>query len=148
MKLIFDRTILLIKVQRLFVIAAFIIMMLSSCHKEYLDIQQNFPFEVNIMPIPKEVASGQKIEIRITIERGGNFTGANYFIRYFQFDGQGRLQYYNDPAYSPNDLYRLPKEQFRLYYTSQSSVSQTFHVWISDQFRNEKELTFEFNSSD
>ncbi len=122
--------------------------MLSSCDKEELDIQQNYPFEVKVMPVPGDVASGQTVEIRITVERSGNFNDANYFIRYFQFDGQGTLRYHNEPPYLPNDLYQLSATQFRLYYTSQSAVSQSFDIWISDNFGNEKQVSFQFNSSD
>jgi hypothetical protein len=42
----------------------------------------------------------------------------------------------------------LQAKQFRLYYTSNSTVSQSFDVWISDNFGNEKQLSFEFNNSD
>jgi len=122
---------------------------LVSCSKDdELEIQNNFPFEVNIMPVPKDVANGQTVEIRITIKRTGNYNNTQYFLRYFQFDGQGTLQYYNEPPYLPNDLYSLSTEQFRLYYTSTSTVSQSFDVWISDSFGNEKKISFQFNSSD
>jgi len=100
------------------------------------------------MPVPKDVANGQTVEIRITIQRTGNYSNTQYFLRYFQFDGQGTLRYYDEPPYLPNDLYSLPTEQFRLYYTSASTVSQSFDVWISDSFGNEKQLSFQFNSSD
>nr|WP_312336609.1 DUF3872 domain-containing protein [Sphingobacterium sp.] len=120
----------------------------TACEKEELDIQQNFPFEVNIMPVPKDVSNGQTIEIRITIEHSGNFNDASYHIRYFQFDGKGTLRYYDEPPYNPNDLYALPKTQFRLYYTSQSTVSQSFDIWISDNFGNEKQVSFQFNNTD
>ena len=122
---------------------------LVSCSKDdELEIQNDFPFEVNVMPVPKDVSNGQKVEIRITIQRKGNYSNTQYFLRYFQFDGAGTLQYYNEPPYLPNDLYSLPTEQFRLYYTSTSTVSQSFEVWISDSFGNEKQLSFQFNSSD
>lgn len=122
---------------------------LISCSKDdELEILNDFPFEVNVMPVPKEVANGQKVEIRITIQRTGNYSNTQYYLRYFQFDGQGTLQYYDESPYLPNDLYSLPTEQFRLYYTSASTVSQSFEVWISDSFGNEKQLSFEFNSSD
>lgn len=122
--------------------------MLSSCDKDELEIQQNYPFEVKVMPVPGDLANGQTVEIRITIERSGNFNDTGYFIRYFQFDGKGALRYYNESPYLPNDLYELPATQFRLYYTSQSTVSQSFDIWISDNFGNEKQLNFQFNSSD
>lgn len=121
---------------------------LSSCNKDELEIQQNYPFEVKVMPVPGDIANGQTVEIRITIERSGNFNDAKYFIRYFQYDGQGTLRYYTEPPYMPNDSYQLPATQFRLYYTSQSAVSQSFDVWISDNFGNEKKVSFQFNSKE
>lgn len=63
-------------------------------------------------------------------------------------DGQGTLRYYSEPTYMPNDLYQLPATQFRLYYTSQSTVSQSFDIWISDNFGNEKQISFQFNNKD
>ena len=122
--------------------------LLTSCERNELKIQQNYPFEVQVMPVPKEVGNGQTVEVRITIERSGNFHDTEYFIGYFQFDGQGTLRYYDEPPYMPNDLYLLPQTQFRLYYTSQSTVSQSFDIWIMDNFGNEKQVSFQFNSSD
>ena len=121
---------------------------LVSCRKDDdLEIQNNFPFEVKVMPVPKDVANGQTVEIRVTIQRTGNYSNTQYYLRYFQFDGQGSLRYYDETPYLPNDLYLLPTEQFRLYYTSNSTVSQSFEIWISDSFGNEKQLSFDFNSS-
>lgn len=119
----------------------------TSCDND-LDIQSDFPFEVNVMPVPKQIANGQTVEMRFTIVRNGNYEGTNYSIRYFQFGGQGTLRLYNSFPYLPNDLYPLPGEQFRLYYTSQSNESESFDVWISDNFGNEKKISFQFNSSD
>ena len=122
---------------------------LVSCSKDDgFEIQNDFPFEINVMPVPKEVANGQTIEIRITIQRTGNYHNTQYYLRYFQFDGKGILRYYDNDPYLPNDLYSLPTEQFRLYYTSNSIVSQSFDIWISDSFGNEKQLNFQFNNSD
>lgn len=122
---------------------------LISCSKDdELEIQNDFPFEVKMMPVPKEIANGNTVEIRLTIQRTGNYNNTQYYLRYFQFDGQGTLRYYDEPPYLPNDLYSLPTEQFRLYYTSNSTVSQSFEIWISDSFGNEKQLSFDFNSSD
>jgi hypothetical protein len=119
-----------------------------SCNKDELEIQNNFPFEVKVMPVPAAIANGDTVEIRLTLKPAGNYAGTQYFLRYFQFDGQGTLSYYNDPPYLPNDLYAITAGQFRLYYTSKSTVSQSFQIWISDNFGNEKQLEFEFNNSD
>lgn len=136
--------------QAMFMLLAMLVcaVVLTSCEKDDLDIQQNYPFEVQVMPVPKDVSNGQTVEIRVMIQRSGNFSDANYYIRYFQFEGQGELRYYSEPPYMPNDLYLLPQTQFRLYYTSQSTVSQSFDIWISDNFGNEKHVSFQFNSRD
>lgn len=120
---------------------------LISCNKDDLGIQNDFPFEVKVMPVPKEIANGSTVEIRITILRTGNYSNTQYYLRYFQFDGQGTLAYHDELPYLPNDLYPLATEQFRLYYTSTSTVSQSLEVWISDNFGNEKQVNFQFNSS-
>lgn len=132
----------------MYVLLAILINSVTSCGKDELEIQNDFPFEVEVMPVPKEIANGNSVEIRMTIQPTGNYSNTQYFIRYFQFDGQGTLQYYDEPPYQPNDLYPLQAKQFRLYYTSNSTVSQSFDVWISDNFGNERQLSFEFNSSD
>ena len=132
----------------MYVLLAILISSFTSCSKDELEIQNDFPFELKVMPVPKEIANGNTVEIRLTIQPTSNYRNAQYYLRYFQFDGQGTLQYYEEPPYLPNDLYPLQAKQFRLYYTSNSTVSQSFDVWISDNFGNEKQLSFEFNKSD
>ncbi|PVX47573.1 uncharacterized protein DUF3872 [Flavobacterium sp. 103] len=132
----------------MYVLLAILISSFTSCSKDELEIQNDFPFELKVMPVPKEIANGNTVEIRLTIQPTSNYSNAQYYLRYFQFDGQGTLQYYEEPPYLPNDLYPLQAKQFRLYYTSNSTVSQSFDVWISDNFGNEKQLSFEFNNSD
>ncbi|MGX9987171.1 TraQ conjugal transfer family protein [Soonwooa purpurea] len=103
---------------------------LSSCTNHELGIEQNFPFEVSVMPIPSGIANGQTVEIRIKILPQGKYKENKYYLRYFQFEGKGSLKYYNDQPYLPNDLYEIPQNDFRLYYTSQSDESESFDVWI------------------
>ncbi|MEM0576921.1 DUF3872 domain-containing protein [Flavobacterium polysaccharolyticum] len=131
----------------MYVLLTILISFVTSCSKDELEIQNDFPFEVKVMPIPKEIVNDNTVEIRLEIQPTGNYSNTQYYLRYFQFDGQGTLQYYDALPYLPNDLYPLQAKQFRLYYTSKSTVSQSFDVWISDNFGNEKQLSFEFNSS-
>lgn len=119
---------------------------LSSCSQDNLEVQQNYPFNVTVMPVPKDIAKDQTVEIRIKILSNGNYQNTQYYLRYFQFDGAGELQYFNDPPYLPNDSYSIPEKEFRLYYTSTSEVSQSFKIWISDSFGNEKEFEFQFDN--
>ncbi len=119
----------------------------NSCQDNNLEMKQNFPFDVKVMPIPSKIKEGEIVEIRIILETAGNFSETKYSIRYFQFEGNGKLQRYSDEPYLPNDEYILPEKQFRLYYTSQSSESHAFSIWIKDSFGNEKQLDFEFDST-
>ncbi len=121
---------------------------LSSCNKGKLEIEQNFPFEVEVMPVPKDIAKGGTVEIRLRIIPSGDYAETEYFLRYFQFDGAGELRFYDESPYQPNDLYPLSEKQFRLYYTSRSVVAQSFDIWVSDNFGNERQLKFQFNSKD
>lgn len=121
-------------------------LVIHSCKDNTLEIQQDFPFEVLVMPIPSDIAENETVEIRISLVTSSDFNGTKYNIRYFPFEGAGQLQYYSDPPYLPNDDYPLPEKQFRLYYTSKASGSHQFSIWIKDSFGNEKKVDFEFDS--
>jgi len=119
----------------------------SSCEDPDLNVQQDFPFEIRVMPVPVTAVPGQPVEIRMTISAPGNYAGTRYFLRYFQDEGEGTLQYYDQEPYLPNDSYVLRSMQFRLYYISLSQDRQSFRVWISDSFGNEQQLEFEFDGA-
>lgn len=129
-------------------IILFLIGIVYSCQDKDLEIQQNFPFEVTVMPVPSEIKKNETVEIRISLETASTYSGTTYSIRYFQYEGKGKLQFYNDPPYLPNDEYALPQKQFRLYYTSESAESHHFLIWIKDSFGNERRIDFEFDNAD
>ena len=117
---------------------------LSACDRE-LDVEQSYPFTLEMMPVQKHIAKGQTAEIRCTLKRG-RFEDARYTIRYFQPDGRGRLRMDNGTVFKPNDRYPLTKEEFRLYYTSASTDQQMIDVYVEDNFGQTVKLSFEFNS--
>ena len=49
----------------------------ASCDDE-LDVMQAYPFTVETMPVPKELAKGETAEIRCELVREGEFDGAVY----------------------------------------------------------------------
>ena len=118
---------------------------LSACDRE-LDVEQSYPFTLEMMPVQKHIAKGQTAEIRCTLKRQGRFEDARYTIRYFQPDGRGRLRMDNGTVFKPNDRYPLTKEEFRLYYTSASTDQQMIDVYVEDNFGQTVILSFEFNS--
>ena len=50
---------------------------LAACDNE-LDIQQEYPFTVESMPVADEIAGDETVEIRLEIKPSGNFTGTVY----------------------------------------------------------------------
>ena len=87
---------------------------LVSCDSD-LDIQQEYPFTVEAMPVADEIATGNTVEIRLEIVPEGDFSGTVYTLRYFQPEGKGRLEMEDGTVLKPNDRYLLGEKRFRLY---------------------------------
>lgn len=121
---------------------------LASCDSE-LDVQQEYPFTVESMPVVGKIADGETVEIRLEIKAEGNFSGTVYTLRYFQPDGKGSLKMEDGTVLKPNDRYLLNERRFRLYYTSQSAdVSQTIDLYFEDNWGNLQRLSYDFNADD
>lgn len=121
---------------------------LVSCDSD-LDIQQEYPFTVEAMPVADRIANGETVEIRLEIKPEGRFDGTVYTLRYFQPDGKGSLKMEDGTVLKPNDRYLLNEWKFRLYYTSQSADgSQTIDLYLEDNWGNMRQLTYGFNVDD
>lgn len=120
-------------------------LLVFSCNDK-LDIQQAYPFTVTTLPVQKQIKVGETAEIRFQLHREGYYEETKYFIRYFQPDGKGTLRMADGMVFLPNDLYPLPGEVFRLYYTSASTDQQKVDVYIEDNFGQVEHLTFAFNN--
>ena len=119
------------------------ILLVSACN-DNVDIQQSYPFSIETMPVPKKLKVGETAEIRCQLHRDGRFEETKYFIRYFQPDGAGTLKMSDGTVLLPNDLYPLPSETFRLYYTSASTDQQTIDIYIIDSFGQMQQLLLSF----
>lgn len=126
-------------------VLALAVFCLAACDRE-LDVEQSYPFTLEVMPVQKDIAKGQTAEIRCTLKRGGDFANTRYTIRYFQPDGKGTLRMDDGTVFKPNDRYPLTKYVFRLYYTSLSTDRQTIDVYVEDNFGKMQQLTFSFNN--
>lgn len=120
---------------------------LTSCDDD-LDVQQSYPFTVEVMPYADKIANGETIELRMTIVPEGNYTNTLYTIRYFQYEGKGELELVDGPTLVNNDRVILESKQFRLNYTAKSADSHELLITIEDNYGTKWEQTFEFNNSD
>lgn len=118
---------------------------LPACDRE-LEVQQAYDFTLETMPVQKYLRRGETAEIRCSLKRADRFTGAHYTLRYFQSEGKGMLRLDKGAVLKPNDRYPLVREEFRLYYTSQSADRKTIAVYIEDNFGKVRQLTFAFNN--
>lgn len=129
-----------------FVIAA--VCSLTSCSDD-LDVQQSYPFTVEVMPYGDKIKQGQTVELRFEIKPEGNYSNTLYTIRYFHYDGEGTLKLVDGPVLVNNDRVLLESKTFRLNYTAKSSEAHKFLVVIEDNFGSTPwEQTFEFNGKD
>ena len=121
---------------------------LASCSDD-LDVQQSYPFTVEVMPFGSKIAKGETVELRFEIKPEGNYKNTLYTIRYFQYDGEGTLKLVDGPMLVNNDRVLLESKTFRLNYTASSSDAHKFLVVIEDNFGSTPwEQTFEFNGKD
>ena len=130
----------------LLVIAA--VCSLTSCNDD-LDVQQSYPFTVEVMPFADKIVKGQTVELRFEIVPEGNYANTLYTIRYFQYDGEGSLKLVDGPVLVNNDRVLLESKTFRLNYTAKSSGEHRYLVVVEDNFGSAPwERTFEFNNKD
>ena len=125
---------------------------LSSCSDD-LDVQQSYPFTVEVMPFAEKIVKGQTVELRFEIKPEGNYTNTLYTIRYFQYDGEGTLKLVDGPVLVNNDRVLLESKTFRLlYYTAEGDEAHNFIVVVEDLCNGQHTssnvaMTFMFNSA-
>lgn len=125
-----------------------IVISLTSCSDD-LDVQQSYPFTVEVMPYGDKITKGQTVELRFEIKPEGNYANTLYTIRYFQYDGEGTLKLVDGPVLVNNDRVLLESKTFRLNYTARSSEAHKFLIVVEDSFNSTPwQQTFEFNSKD
>lgn len=125
-----------------------IVISMTSCSDD-LDVQQSYPFTVEVMPYGDKITQGQTVELRFEIKPEGNYSNTLYTIRYFQYDGEGTLKLVDGPVLVNNDRVLLESKTFRLNYTAKSAETHKFLVVVEDNFDSTPwEQTFEFNGKD
>ncbi|GAE84891.1 DUF3872 domain-containing protein [Bacteroides reticulotermitis] len=120
----------------------------ASCSSD-LDVQQEYAFTVEALPVADKIAGNETVEIRLDIKEEGHFTGTVYTLRYFQPDGTGIVCLSDGTVLKPNDRYLLSEMKFRLYYTSKSAgEAQTIDLYFENNWGEIQKLSFDFNAKD
>ncbi len=123
-------------------------LLFTSCDDK-IEVLQAYDFSLTTMPVQKRIKQGETAEIRLQLQKSGNYKETEFFISFFQPDGKGSLRMDDGTVFLPNDTYPLKKEIFRLYYTSECTDQQTIDVTVYDSFGQRYDLSFSFqNDSD
>lgn len=136
------------KIKHFFGITAWLVamMLLAVACTDSMDINKVYAFDLATMPVQKRIVQGEVAEIRCQIVKEGAYQETKFFIRYFQPDGKGELRLDNGTVLSPNDLYPLSKETFRMYYTSHCTDQQVIDVYIEDNHGQVVQKTFSWQN--
>jgi len=129
-----------------YIIYTILIACIACACSSDIDVRQDYAFEITHLPVPKRLKKGETAEIRCQLNRYGRYENTTYKLRYFQPDGKGTLKMDDGKVFLPNDYYDLTKEEFRLYYTSESEDQQVVDIYFFDSFGNCSFLSFSFNN--
>jgi len=122
------------------------LLVIACACSDDLDIKRDYEFEVHHLPVQGKIKKGETAEIRLQLLRKGRWEDAKYYMRYFQPQGKGTLETEEGMVFLPNDLYGVPKETFRLYYTSGSEDQQMIDLYFLSDSGQMVTLSFSFNN--
>lgn len=133
---------------RYFILPILLAMLLGACSRE-VNVQEVYPFEVELMPYHQDATKGQTVEVRCKLTPQKLFVSRKYYIRKFQRSGKGCLLLnVGGVELADNDNYDLAVGDFRLYYTPEEGNQHTIELVVSDDASQEQNLVLEFNLSD
>ncbi len=133
---------------RYFILPILLAMLLGACSRE-VDVQEVYPFEVELMPYHQDATKGQAVEVRCKLTPQKLFVTRKYYIRKFQRSGKGCLLLnVGGVELADNDNYDLAVGDFRLYYTPEEGNQHTLELVVSDDAGQEQTLLLEFQLSD
>lgn len=133
---------------RYFILPLLLAMLLGACSRE-VDVQEVYPFEVELMPYHQDATRGQAVEVRCKLTPEKVFAARKYYIRKFQRSGKGSLLLnVGGVELTDNDNYDIAVGDFRLYYTPEEGSQHTVELVVSDDTGQEQSLLLEFKLSD
>lgn len=129
---------------------------LAACNDK-IDVKQDYDFALSCWHLPSEIVPGERVEIRFTLTRQGDFKGAEYYIGYIQLEGKGKVTDRTDMPLVSREIYELQtvsgldaddpyRQVFTLYYTALSDERTEVRFVLVDNFGRERRLEVAFDS--
>lgn len=141
-------------------VAALAVLFLYACNDK-LNVQQEYDFSLSCWHLQSTIRKDESVEMRLTLNRSGDFRDTRYYIGYIQMEGKGEVYDKNGTRLVNRELHELetitdldqsnPNEQvFTLFYKSLSSKSSQIRLVVVDSFNQERtlDIAFENNSEE
>ena len=130
--------------------------LLGSCDDK-LEVQQAYDFSLTSWYLQKTISPDETVEIRLTLNRTGNYEEARYQIGYVQMEGNGEVYdkknvpLVNREMQPLNSIAELDNsdpchQMFTLFYSNRSSKDAEIKFVVTDNFHQERELDVSFQS--
>lgn len=129
--------------------------LLSASCNHGIEVRQDYPFTLSTWPLPTEVVQGEEVEIRFTLRREGDYTGAEYLMSWVQTAGKGTLRDSRGMYYTDRESYELRVVpdldvsdplawRFTLWYRPTGGDDSSLRFILTDNFGQQQEVECSF----
>lgn len=128
--------------------------LLGSCDDK-LEVQQAYDFSLTSWYLQSTISPDETVEIRLTLNRSGNYEEARYQIGYIQIEGSGEVYDKKNTPLVNREMQPLDsiaeldgsdpcRQVFTLFYRNRSSKNAEIKFVVTDNFHQERELDISF----
>ena len=130
--------------------------LLGSCDDK-LEVQQAYDFSLTSWYLQKTISPNETVEIRLTLNRTGDYEEASYNIGYIQMEGNGEvydkknIRLVNREMQPLDSIAELDnsdpyRQVFTLFYHNRSNKNAEIKFVVRDNFGQERDLDVSFQS--
>ena len=130
--------------------------LLGSCDDK-LEVQQAYDFSLTSWYIQKTISPDETVEIRLTLNRTGDYEEASYNIGYIQMEGSGEVYDKKNVRLVNREMQPLDsiaeldssapcRQVFTLFYRNKSSKNAEIKFVAVDNFGQERDLDMTFTT--
>lgn len=130
--------------------------LLGSCDDK-LEVQQAYDFSLTSWYLQNTISPNETVEIRLTLNRTGNYKEASYQIGYVQMEGSGEVYDKKNVPLVNQEMQPLDsvaeldssdpcRQVFTLFYRNRSSKNAEIKFVVTDNFHQERELDISFGT--
>ena len=130
---------------------------LAGCD-DRLEVRQAYDFSLSSWYLQEGIAPDETVEIRLTLNREGDYREARYRVGYIQLEGDGEVFAADGTRLVNRELTDLSgiagldttdilRQVFTLFYRSTSARRSELKFFVRDNFGQERELAVTFDTA-